>query len=176
MIRITHLTGGVLVSAAYIDLANIPYDKTLPFYFFAGLAGSVLPDIDLIMGRRTDTSVILKHRGVTHTFLFVVLCIIGIKIAELYSGGGFLVSPGMIFVFVLCVLSHFALDTLNYEGILLLWPLSGRRFALGLIKAGSFAEFVLVLLPLSILAVFLMYKLNFFGGLHGLRFMEIRRF
>ncbi len=176
MIRITHLAGGALVSASYIDLANIPHDKTFPFYFFTGLAGSVLPDIDLFMGRRTDTSVILKHRGITHTFLFILLCVIGIKIAEFYSKGLFLVSSGIIFIFALCILSHFALDTLNYEGILLLWPFSGRRFALGLIKAGSLSEFVLVLLPLSILAALLMYKSNFFGGLHGLRLMEIRRF
>ena len=176
MIRITHLAGGALVSAAYIDLANIPHDNTFPFYFFAGLAGSILPDIDLLMGRRTDTSVMLRHRGITHTFLFILLCILGIKTAELYSGGLFLISSGIIFIFALCILSHFALDTLNYEGILLLWPFSGRRFALRLIKAGSFAEFVLVLLPLSILAALLIYKSNLFGGLYGLRFMETRRF
>ena len=177
MIRITHLAGGALVSAAYIDLANIPHDKTLPFYFFAGLAGSVLPDIDLFLGRRTDTSVMLKHRGITHTFLFIILCLIGIKIAGFYSGGGFSVSSGIMLIFTLCVLSHFVLDTLNYEGLLLFWPLSGRRFRLMLVKAGSIDEFVFILLPISIFAALLLYKSNFFGGLHEfLRSMETRRF
>lgn len=163
MTRITHLAGGALVSTAYIGLADISHNKVLPFYFFAGLVGSVLPDIDLFLGRRTNTSVILKHRGITHTFLFVVLCLIStIFFSEYFRNRfDFNVSFGIIFVFILGILSHFALDLLNFEGLLFFWPISKKKFSLKLMKVGGALEYAMVLPVLVAAALAIGYYSRF---------------
>ncbi|MGO5115353.1 metal-dependent hydrolase [Candidatus Avoscillospira sp. LCP25S3_F1] len=100
----THVTAG-LTAALLTPNLSIPAMAALTL-------GSILPDIDhrdSLVGRHVPILPrLLKHRGVTHSLLFAVLCY------GLYPplGAG--------------VLLHLLLDVLNPAGVALLWPWKKR--------------------------------------------------
>lgn len=100
----THVTAG-LAAALLMPNLSIPAMAALTL-------GSILPDIDhrdSLVGRHVPILPrLLKHRGVTHSLLFAVLCY------GLYPplGAG--------------VLLHLLLDVLNPAGVALLWPWKKR--------------------------------------------------
>lgn len=100
----THVTAG-LTAALLMQNLNIPAMAALTL-------GSILPDIDhrdSLVGRHVPILPrLLKHRGVTHSLLFAVLCY------GLYPPLG------------VGVLLHLLLDLLNPAGVALLWPWKKR--------------------------------------------------
>ena len=145
MIRVTHLTAGALITVGYIDFTH-PNIQLSVFYISAGLIGSVLPDIDYFLGRNNT---IFRHRGITHTLLFLILCAIGMYY--------FKVNLGIITLFALTFLSHLCLDSLTMVGIPFFWPLTKKGYCLHLMRTGSLSEYSLVLFPLVIATIILIY-------------------
>ena len=105
----THVTAG-LTAALLMPNLNIPAMAALTL-------GSILPDIDhrdSLVGRHVPILPrLLKHRGVTHSLLFAVLCY------GLYPPLG------------VGVLLHLLLDLLNPAGVALLWPWKKTDFHTG---------------------------------------------
>lgn len=110
----THFVAGVTAAVLIPDL-TIPAMAALA-------AGAVLPDIDhkeSLVGRRVPILPrLLKHRGVTHSLLFAVICY-GIYPA---LGAG--------------VLLHMILDIFNPAGVGLFWPWN-KRFSMPLVSISS---------------------------------------
>lgn len=110
----------------------------------AAALGSLLPDIDhpgSWAGRKLKAvsvplSLVVGHRGVTHSALAVLACF------ALLAGMGMGWGAAPVAV---GYLSHLAADALTPSGVPLLWP-SRRRFTLGLCETGSATEIGLVAL------------------------------
>lgn len=138
----THLIAG-LTAAALIPNLTIPAMAALT-------VGSVLPDIDhkeSLVGRHIPILPrLLKHRGITHSLLFTLVCC-GI-FPPLGAG----------------VALHLLLDFLNPAGVALLWPWN-KRFSMPLLSIASggvldgiFRTALWVVLALSLLHRFLGYS------------------
>jgi len=124
---IAHLPSGYLAAKA-IQSAKLPISKKL--VMFASLAGSILPDTDMIYFYTVDQRQHLHHGYWTHIplFWFAVfalwgLCGWGGKIARSKKFNAF----GLIVFFNVMV--HLALDTLTGK-IRWLYPLSNHDFVL----------------------------------------------
>lgn len=98
----------------------------------ASLAGSLLPDLDIIFQLRGDYAYLKQHRGYSHS----------IPSALLSSGAGALILrffyPDQQFVLLLCALllgffSHLFLDLLNSYGVKILWPFSSKKYTWNLL-------------------------------------------
>ncbi|MFC6988509.1 metal-dependent hydrolase [Haloplanus sp. GCM10025708] len=130
--------GGALLALGYGELAFVGGAVMLWL--------AMLPDVDVkIPG--------VSHRGPTHTLAFAAL--VGVA----FGGVGFAVGTGLgvpgqvgiaAFGFgigALTVLAHLLADALTPMGVAFLWPLSKRRFSLGLVRAdstvGNYALFAL---------------------------------
>ncbi len=106
-------------------------------------AGALLPDIDhpaSWVGRRLRVisrplAAIIGHRGVTHSLVAVLACLIVLSWAGL--------SRVVIDPLVVGYLSHLAADLFTSSGLRLAWP-SSKRQAIGICRTGSFAETVIV--------------------------------
>ncbi|MFB6069321.1 MAG: metal-dependent hydrolase [Halobacterium sp.] len=97
---------------------------------------AMLPDVDVEVPG-------LSHRGPTHTLAFAGL--VGLA----FGGAGFAVGTGLgladraglaAFGFgigALTVVAHLVADALTPMGVAFLWPLSKRRFSLGVVTADS---------------------------------------
>jgi inner membrane protein len=108
----------------------------------AAALGSLLPDIDHPQswaGRKlrpisVPISMVFGHRGITHSLLAVLACVIVLAV----MGGQWAAAP-----VVIGYLSHLAADGLTPSGVPLLWP-AKRRFTLNLCETGSITEMGLV--------------------------------
>jgi inner membrane protein len=98
----------------------------------ASLAGSLLPDLDIIFQLRGDFAYLKQHRGCSHS----------IPIALLSSGAGALILhlfyPDQQFVLLfggvlLGFFSHLFLDLLNSYGVKILWPFSQIKYTWNLL-------------------------------------------
>ena len=156
MTRITHILGGLVVTAACIEITkNFPPAFVLPS-LAAGTVGSVLPDIDLIMGDARKDS-IFRHRGFVHTpFFLVILLFLIVYLENRYYvyGSSFLFYSNLFFT--LGFLSHLFLDSLNEIGMMWFFPFSKRKYSLQLMRSGSLKEYGFVALPL-LLVLFVLF-------------------
>lgn len=131
-----------------------------------GMAGGFLPDIDIPLFRikqedkynkvkkeskkPDDTSWHwAKHRGITHTFLFITL----ISAIILY----FHFNLGLIFL--LGAISHILLDSLNKTPMKPFYPASKIDVCFYKMTVDSFSSRVLVLIPLVALFVAISYSI-----------------
>jgi inner membrane protein len=89
-----------------------------------------------------------KHRGMIHSFLFAILVSVVISYFHRWAGVGFFAG----------YVSHLFLDFLTKEGIAIFWPISSKRFGLG-IKVGGGIEEVLFI---SLVAVDIIFVWNLF--------------
>lgn len=159
MVKKTHLAGGMLAGALAMntttDITQIVIGVGL------AMAGSLLCDIDTatsaygrkipgkkhkVVGKNGKVryvkkeniiSKVFKHRTFTHSILFVFL--IWTLIQEIiHIGGKYNIDLSILQLFTYGVISHIALDLLNYQGLALLYPLPDK-FSLPLIriKTGS---------------------------------------
>ncbi len=145
----THFVGGVLFAAVALTLTeNVCISAKEGVFLLASGIGALIPDIDikgsaiskaggLMKAISSLVSRTTKHRGFTHTILFIVL---------------FSVLPGVLWVAgvphgesmtagaALGMLSHLVLDTLNPTGIMWLYPFTKKKYHVARIKTGSGGE------------------------------------
>ncbi|MHB1696634.1 MAG: metal-dependent hydrolase [bacterium] len=148
MTRITHAIAGLTIATVYI-VATRDYSviSVVPV-LAAGLTGGVFSDIDYRLGDARKENTIWKHRGICHTLLFLAICVMAMVSFEKYAGYNI---SGTIIVFSLAFLSHLFLDSFNFIGLPLFYPLSSQPFyVLKLFKAGSIAEYGFITIPLVI--------------------------
>jgi len=109
--------------------AFLPRGAASPALLLAGLACSVVPDLDVIgFGFGVSYGDMLGHRGLTHSVLFAaaLAALLGLTLfRDAASGGG----PVFLFLF-LSTLSHPLLDMLTNGGlgVALLAPFSNERY------------------------------------------------
>jgi|GEM_PF-5173121 len=151
MTRITHSIAGLTIATAYIGLSkDFSVVNTIPV-LIAGLIGGTFPDIDYFMGDPRKNT-IWKHRGITHSFLFLAICVAGMVYINKISK--YNIMPEII-VFSLAFLSHLLLDSFNFIGLPLFIPLSFKQaVSLKFFKSGSGSEYLWITLPLLVVLIF----------------------
>lgn len=116
MLGITH--GLFAIAFSSILMLDIPYV----------LIGSLLPDVDFILG--------VEHRGLTHSLLFIAL----ISIITYYRAGK---REGI--SMMLGIASHFILDSITVAGIRLFYPLK-TMYSFGFtISSSSSVNFLIII-------------------------------
>jgi inner membrane protein len=147
----THILAGVIVGYTVGASAGLSPVELLALGAVGGLC-AMIPDIDHPQSAiRRKTGLLgtmaafwMKHRGITHTLLAVLLMLL---ISSL------LVSPFVALVMTAAYASHLFLDACTPSGVPLFGPLSWRRVHLlprGLrVRTGGFAEKGFLLLMLS---------------------------
>lgn len=141
MDSLTHLAIGTIVPLAF---RSTPRRAAA---IFLGIAGSQLPDIDIIAGS-SATAMLAVHRGMTHSFLAVaVFSLVLAWIFRLYlkrrerndevvrvEGGIARLAKPVIWNFsalwgvaALCLLLHLYLDSMTTYGTRVFWPFSELR-------------------------------------------------
>lgn len=154
MIFLTHLLGGVLAVAYFGSFFGVDSSGSVKIVAVAVAAlFSILPDIDMVKSKAgrhlqpfsTVLSLIFRHRGFLHSFVFAALVYIGVR---------YLLSPAIAAAAAIGYASHLILDSLTKEGIMPLSPLSKARLK-GFVKTGGIVEkaiaaamFVLLLVKL----------------------------
>ena len=132
MTRITHLLAGAAIGGFFGE-----------YGILAGVVGGVLPDIDLrLFGESKDFEWhLFKHRGITHTLLFAFIISVGSYAYLLQYHYQMLAL-----VMFLALLSHIALDSLNFQEEKPFYPIkTGVCFKI--LKVGTLQEYLLVTLP-----------------------------
>ncbi|MFB6171177.1 MAG: metal-dependent hydrolase [Haloarculaceae archaeon] len=99
----------------------------------AGLRGGVLPDVDLLFGRRLFFPFV--HRGLLHTPLFVAGAAL---VAYWWSG-----ERGTAAAVLVGGLSHLVIDSFTASGIMWLYPLDDRAVGAALGAHGPLPTVVL---------------------------------
>lgn len=149
----THMVGGILcgeLAALYLFRENPVFSVVC---VATAVAGSVLPDIDSAESHfaykslknafiSAGVNAIWGHRGAVHTpFAALILALI------LYASGqcGFAYAAPVAAGVTTGFLSHLVLDSLNYGGIMWLFPFKKRRYHWGKIPIRSFKENTLAL-------------------------------
>ncbi len=127
--------GASLLLYAPVAFVLLPTDPVLALAGGIGvLSLSRVPDVDLRLP-------FVSHRGVTHTMAFALAvgAALGGAAALLgrQAGLGDALVPFAAFVGVYGIVAHLAADVVTPSGVPLLWPLSRRRYSLGLVRAGN---------------------------------------
>jgi inner membrane protein len=128
----------------------------------AGIA-ALLPDIDSprsYIGSKVPASVAVKlvagHRGVFHSLLAAAAFSLAFFFYLCFKARAYMF---LAFPFAAGYISHLLLDTLNPEGVPLLWPLK-LRFGFPLVVTGSLFERWVVVPLLLIVFGFLLYRIG----------------
>lgn len=155
MTKETHSAGGYLFAAllfnsfitTYLVDYNILYKLLLSIicFQFANL-GSLLPDLDTkksYMGKKCPylskfISKRCKHRGFTHSLLFLILLNTLLKFI-IYVGENNIILICASYGIFIGYISHIVLDLFTYEGVDLFFPL-GFNIKLSRIKTSSKIE------------------------------------
>jgi len=142
MMRRTHTAVGLASGFTLAYLQRDPLALGLALALATQIA-AVLPDQDLRLG--------LKHRGVTHSLLALLL--ISTSLWQLDHRLALAVAVGYG--------SHLILDSLTIWGIPLLWP-AHNRFRLAKLRTGSGIDHLLCLVALcgAILALYSMVQVK----------------
>ena len=120
MMKKTHIAVGIAATINFINISNVLF---LPI----AVVGSLIPDWDYKLG--------LKHRGITHTLLALLIT------TGLFS----LYSWKLGLLWGLNYFTHLLLDSLTVTGIPLLYPLKKKYYGFKLFKTRG-AEDVLIFL------------------------------
>ncbi len=96
------------------------------------IAGAMFPDIDIVLQKWGDYVYLKNHRGLTHSIfgLAVSSVLIAIVMGKIFH------YPDVFALFwwsLLGCASHTAFDILNSYGAKLLWPLTNKKFSMGLL-------------------------------------------
>ena len=138
MTRITHLLAGAAIGGFFGE-----------YGILAGVVGGVLPDIDLrLFGESKDFEWhLFKHRGITHTLLFAFIISVGSYAYLLQYHYQMLAL-----VMFLALLSHIALDSLNFQEEKPFYPVKiGICFKV--LKVGTIKEYLFITLPLFLILI-----------------------
>jgi len=113
-----------------------------------GIIGTVLPDLDILLHRFSEGSprlYIFSHGGITHSIPgCIFLSIVAFSVIFLLGAAGFLSLPSGSEFWILGLamvvggsLLHIVLDYLAYPGIPLFFPISDRKYTLGIFPGPS---------------------------------------
>ena len=150
MIGRTHLAAGILCGEAMVLFQNATNVSDAAFIVAAAAVGSLLPDIDhprsmLANSSRTTKTVsgvvssVTQHRGFTHTLAFAgLMWFLATRLAAQFD----VVSNDIVISFMLGLLSHLAIDTLNERGVMWFWPIYCKHLHLLRIRTGSAVEWI----------------------------------
>lgn len=96
------------------------------------IAGSVFPDIDILLQKWGDLIYLKNHRGVTHSIpgLVISSALIAAVSCLVYHGSGFFT---MFLWALLGCFSHAFFDFLNAYGTKILWPMLDKKYSLGML-------------------------------------------
>lgn len=130
MIKRTHVALGVVSILPLISHVNL-------LYIPVGLIGAVFPDYDYKVG--------LKHRGITHTLLCLLIT----------TGAMFIISPQLSLIWGICYLTHLAGDSITKTGIPAFYPVSKKYYGLKLIKTRGAEDLLILLICLYIISEFI---------------------
>lgn len=142
----THINGGVLVGLyVSIQMINKPVIST-GILMGGAFVGSLLPDIDhknSYIGKKVKTASkainkLAGHRNLFHApliYLFLYSIVLGMVTDNLLLMG----VNGLF----LGIFSHLVLDSFTIGGLPWFYPISKKRFSLGIIKTNSKFEDVL---------------------------------
>jgi inner membrane protein len=155
------LTHGIVVSLLLVSV-------NAELLLFAGILGSVAPDLDVLLSfisSRNPQLYILIHGGITHSLaggILASLLLFGIALAiaipfPFLSEGGIVVRAAALVILLAGTLLHLLLDLMAFPGIPLWYPISDRKYTLGIFPGPS-----LFLFGLSVL-----FLIPFFVGLIG---------
>ena len=138
MTRITHIIAGAAIGGFFGEYGML-----------AGAISGVLPDVDLrLFGESKDYKWhLFKHRGITHTLLFVFI-ISAASYAYLLQYH----YQILIIVMFLALLSHIALDSLNFQEENPFYPLK-TGICFKIIKVGGVQEYLFITLPLLLIFI-----------------------
>ena len=138
MTRITHLLAGAAIGGFFGE-----------YGILAGAIAGVLPDVDLrLFGEgRDDKWHLFKHRGITHTllFAFTISAAFYIYLSKYHH-------QILALVMFLALVSHIALDSLNFQEEKPFYPIkTGVCFKI--LKVGTLWEYLLVTLPVFLIFI-----------------------
>ncbi len=150
MTRPTHILGG-LAAGTLFGLYGIPF----------AILGSVLPDIDRFLYKKSSEWSFWGHRGFTHTVLFGYV----LSFVIYYYLGGIAAIA-----FLFGVISHIILDGFNYKKTEPLFPIR-IPVHLDIVEVGSIQEYLYFTIPLFLLSAFLIVHFNDTGAMQW----QIRR-
>ncbi len=144
----THLAAGIITGELIILSTQIQTAAPATALLFASAIGSLLPDIDhpssmlstsnsATRALSSSVTAVTKHRGFTHTTMFVALITFLLK----YVMDGKVPYSTLIAMGICAgMLSHLLLDTLNEKGVMWLWPFWRKPFYIAKIRTGSKVE------------------------------------
>ncbi|RZD16672.1 MAG: metal-dependent hydrolase [Candidatus Acididesulfobacter guangdongensis] len=139
MTRITHMLGGAVIGGLVCKYGII----------IGAIAGG-LPDIDIkLFGEGKDWNWhLFKHRGITHTLLFA-FCL---TVISYFILSHFHYSKIYALIIFLALLSHIALDTLNFQEEKPFYPVkTGIYFKI--LKVETLQEYLFITLPLFLIFI-----------------------
>ncbi|MDD4707797.1 MAG: metal-dependent hydrolase [Bacillota bacterium] len=134
---ITH----AIVGAGIYALAGGDISITQPA-LLGCVAGSLIPDIDIIAKARNDYYYLKHHRGSSHSLGGIIFLSILATTATALLYGGIDFLPVFAWTFAGAFM-HVFLDILNSYGAQVLWPFSRKKYSLSLL--GIFDVIVLIL-------------------------------
>lgn len=124
---ITHAVIGLAVAKATGNTAAFTEPATLCI-----IAGSMIPDIDILLQKWGDMTYLKNHRGASHSIpgLVISSALIAGVMSLAFHGSGFFTM----FLWALAgCLSHSFFDFFNTYGAKLLWPFRGKKYSLGML-------------------------------------------
>ena len=135
MLLRTHLVFSIAFGLFLMEILEIPNEL---LFFVVLIFATAFVDIDTKnskMGKKfyfRPIQIFTKHRGMIHSLFFSIL--VSLIISYFHNWVGIAFFAGYI--------SHLFLDFLTKEGVAFLWPISSKRFGLG-IKVGGVIEDVI---------------------------------
>jgi membrane-bound metal-dependent hydrolase YbcI (DUF457 family) len=132
------MTGGALIGGLFGGYGML-----------AGAIGGVLPDIDLrLFGEGKDEKWhLFKHRGITHTLLFAFI----VSVASYIYLSQYDYEKLALVIF-LALLSHIALDSLNFQEEKPFYPVK-TDICFKVLKVGTVKEYLFITLPLFLILI-----------------------
>ena len=142
-----------------------------------GITGTILPDLDILLhsfSNRDPRLYIFSHGGITHSIAgAVLLSIIGYFAIILLQSTGFLSLPAEsefwilgLFMIIGGSLLHITLDHLAYPGIPLFFPISDRKYTLGIFPGPS-------LFLMGVSFIFLIFLIMGISDIEGIFFWGV---
>ena len=146
MLTRTHFVFAVFVFLMLFNYLSKYFNSLeIMLFFIFLLIGTFLIDVDSKKSRfgkkwyLRPLQWVVSHRGIFHTLFFVLVLAGIIYFFNRSAGFGFLLGGVL----------HLFLDLLTRQGVMLFWPLSGKRVKLFFLRSGGLIEeifFVLLLL------------------------------
>lgn len=134
----SHIIAGTTLGLFLCQKLELQSLETIVPFFVGIYIGSLLPDADLkssTMGKVLPLWIITRHRGVTHSLLFLLLPFLVSRIFP----STYYFSNGLYYG----IASHIFFDLLTPSGCQILFPIE-KKFKLPMIKTGGLLEKVVV--------------------------------